>query len=400
MIESRWFILAVLFIARFALGYQFQSAGSVAPFLVHELSVDYAAIGLLVGVFLLPGVVLALPSGYLSRNFGDKSAVASGMALMAVGGVLSGATDSYDVLFAGRVVSGIGGAILVVVMSKMLVDWFANKELFFSMAVFIIGWPVGIAAGQATQSGLANVTSWHMVFLSSAALVALAMVLVLLVYRTPIELRQSVAGGRSKLTGAEMTVICLAGMAWMVLNGAYLIILSFGPAHLMELGLPVAQANSVVSVMSWVMVFALPLGGYVASRYNAPNLVMIVGLAVGIVFCGAIPFLPAPILTFALLGIALGLATGVVSSLPAEVLPPPIRAPGFGLYYLWYFVGMPILIPIAGFLRDRTGSVTASLIYATALLACSLVLLALFRLAQARWLDRQYAGNATAGRVF
>jgi MFS family permease len=399
MIESRWLILAVLFIARFALGYQFQSAGSVAPFLVHDLSVDYAAIGLLVGVFLLPGVVISLPSGYLSRNLGDKSAVATGMALLAVGGVLSGATDSYNVLFAGRVVSGIGGAILVVVMSKMLVDWFASKELFFSMAVFIIGWPVGIAAGQATQSELANVTSWHMVFLSSAALVALAMVLVLLFYRTPIELRQSTAGGNSRLTAAEATVICLAGMAWMFLNGAYLIMLSFGPAHLMELGVTVTQANSIVSVMSWVMVFALPLGGYVAGRYNAPNLVMIVGLAVSVILCGAIPFLPSPILTFGLFGTALGFATAVVSALPAEVLPPRIRAPGFGLYYLWYFVGMPILIPIAGFLRDRTGSVTASLIYATGLLVCCLLLLGLFRFTQSRWLDRQYAGDAAAGRV-
>ncbi|MEA2872978.1 MAG: hypothetical protein QOH67_2954, partial [Hyphomicrobiales bacterium] len=36
MLESRWFILAVLFAARFALGYQFQSAGSVAPFLIRD----------------------------------------------------------------------------------------------------------------------------------------------------------------------------------------------------------------------------------------------------------------------------------------------------------------------------------------------------------------------------
>ena len=34
-------ILVVLFIARFALGYQFQSAGSLAPFLIQDLAIDY-----------------------------------------------------------------------------------------------------------------------------------------------------------------------------------------------------------------------------------------------------------------------------------------------------------------------------------------------------------------------
>ena len=55
------------------------------------------------------------------------------------------------VILTGRVLAGIGGAILIVLMSKMITDWFAGKELFLGMAIFIIGWPVGIAAGQATQ---------------------------------------------------------------------------------------------------------------------------------------------------------------------------------------------------------------------------------------------------------
>ena len=37
MLASRWLMLAVLFAARFVLGYQFQSAGSVAPLLIRDL---------------------------------------------------------------------------------------------------------------------------------------------------------------------------------------------------------------------------------------------------------------------------------------------------------------------------------------------------------------------------
>jgi len=75
MLESRWLILAALFIARFALGYQFQSAGSVAPFLIKQLDIDYAQVGSLIGAFMLPGVAISVPSGFLNRRFGDKNIV-------------------------------------------------------------------------------------------------------------------------------------------------------------------------------------------------------------------------------------------------------------------------------------------------------------------------------------
>ena len=88
MLESRWFILAVLFAARFALGYQFQSAGSVAPFLIRDFGIGYTQVGLLVGGFILPGIAISLPSGFLGRRFGDKSVVTFGMALMVIGGVV------------------------------------------------------------------------------------------------------------------------------------------------------------------------------------------------------------------------------------------------------------------------------------------------------------------------
>jgi MFS family permease len=152
MLESRWLILAVLFIARFALGYQFQSAGSVAPFLRRDLDIDYAEIGLLIGAFILPGVAISIPSGFMAQRFGDKNVVVAGMVLMIIGAVVAGTGQAYAMLLAGRLLSGAGGAVLVVVMLKMIIDWFAERELFFGMAVFIIGWPIGIAAAQATQS--------------------------------------------------------------------------------------------------------------------------------------------------------------------------------------------------------------------------------------------------------
>jgi MFS family permease len=384
MLESRWLILAVLFTARFALGYQFQSAGSLAPFLRRDLGIDYVEVGLLIGAFMLPGVAISVPSGFLTRRFGDKNVVVAGMVLMIVGGLPTGAGQAYAVLLAGRLLSGTGGAVLVVVMLKMIIDWFVERELFFGMAVFIIGWPVGIAAAQATQSRWAELRPWQDVFFATAALVAVALVLMLLFYRLPPGARPSSDVARRRLTRWEIAMTCLSGVIWMFLNAAYLAILSFAPSKLIEAGMSIPEADTVVSVMSWVFIVALPLGGYCANRFEAPDAVMVSGLIASILLGAYLPFSPSPLLSFALFGFALALATPVVAALPARVLAPEVRGPGFGIYYLWYFGGMPVLIALAGLLRDGTGSATASLEFAVAMLVLCLPLLGVFRFAQAR----------------
>src|SRR5262245_57234139 len=83
----RWRILAALTLARTSMGFQFQSVATVAPFLTSELGIDKSQLGWLVGLYLLPGVVIALPGGLLGARFGDKRVALTGLVLMAGGGL-------------------------------------------------------------------------------------------------------------------------------------------------------------------------------------------------------------------------------------------------------------------------------------------------------------------------
>jgi len=47
--SRRWLILGVLFMARTAMGFQYQTIGSAAPFLIKDLQIDFAEIGSLIG---------------------------------------------------------------------------------------------------------------------------------------------------------------------------------------------------------------------------------------------------------------------------------------------------------------------------------------------------------------
>ena len=47
------------------------------------LAIDFASLGALIGLYMLPGVVIALPGGMLGQRFGAKRVVLVGLALMA-----------------------------------------------------------------------------------------------------------------------------------------------------------------------------------------------------------------------------------------------------------------------------------------------------------------------------
>ena len=101
---NRWVILFVLSLIRLSFGYQFQSMAALAPMVAHELGLDQAQAGALIGLYWAPGVLVALPGGWLGSRFGDKPMVLAGGLLTVVGGLICAVGESYGALAAGRLI--------------------------------------------------------------------------------------------------------------------------------------------------------------------------------------------------------------------------------------------------------------------------------------------------------
>jgi predicted MFS family arabinose efflux permease len=143
-VNNRWLVLAVLFLARTAMGFQFQSVASLSSFVITDLGIDYTQLGLLIGFYLLPGIVIAYPSGLLGRRFGDKQGAMLGMTLMVIGGVLTGTSHDYEIFLLGRLIGGTGAVLLNVLLMKMATDWFVGREIGTALALLVSSWPIGI----------------------------------------------------------------------------------------------------------------------------------------------------------------------------------------------------------------------------------------------------------------
>src|SRR6266496_6452020 len=177
LLGNRWFALGLILLARISIALQFQSIAPVAPLLIADLALSYAELGLLIGLYLLPGTVLALPGGLLGERFGNRRVALWGLALMVGGGLVTAASHSLWPARAGRLLSGAGGVLLNLILAKMTAEWFAGKEISTAMSIMLISWPFGIGLGATVFGAVGATSSWRLVQHLAAALAAGAFVL-------------------------------------------------------------------------------------------------------------------------------------------------------------------------------------------------------------------------------
>ncbi len=324
--RNRWGILAVLFAVRATMAFQFQSVAAVAPLLSSELGVSIADIGVLIGLYFAPGVALALPGGAVGQRFGDKATVLGALLLMLAGSVAMAFAASWSIQIAGRLVAGVGGVILSVQLTKMLTDWFAGKEIATATAIFVNSWPAGVAISLLLMPLIGTAYGVGAVHLSVAAFSGCAIVLLAIAYRSPAD--AAVASTTSLRLDRHA-----AGLIWGLFNVGFAVIFSFGPSLLVERGWSIAAARSAISIVLWLAVVSVPLGGFVADRTKRPELVLVAGCILLAVLMVALPRSSSVVSIVVALGLISGQPAGPIMSLPARVPRPGTRAIGMGLFF-------------------------------------------------------------------
>lgn len=367
----RWRALMVLTAARTTMGIQFQSVVSMYPALAGEVSLGYGELGVLVGLYFLPGAFIALPAGAAGRRFGDKRIVLLGLSLMAIGAALMAFASSVALMGTGRLVSGVGAVLLNVAMSKMITDWFAGKEIALAMAIFVNSFPIGIGLALLAYGWSLADLSWRDGMLACALVVAGAFLLVLFAGAKHQNDRATPTGTPApdgQLGRRELLLVCLAGAIWGLYNGGFAVMISFAPNALQSAGATVAQAATLVAIATWGVVLSIQAGGLLAQRWATASTLMMAGLggwAGCLLVAAAFPSLAAAAIVIA--GLIMGVPVGAILALPARVLKPSQRGIGMGVFYVWLYLGHGLLPPAAGWLQDRASTPSAALLIVAAI---------------------------------
>jgi MFS family permease len=293
-------------------------------------------------------------------------------------------SSAWTLQVAGRLVSGAGGVLLTVQMTKMVTDWFAGREIATAMAIFINSWPVGLGLSLLMLPVIGTTFGVTGAYVAVAALIGSSFLLLLVGYRSP-RSASGTAAKAERLDRRTTLSLIVAGMIWGLYSLGPATIFSFGPTLLVERGWSIAAAGSTISIVLWVSIPFVPLAGYLADRLERSDAIFIGGgclvfaaLIAALAHSDAVPFVIVALAVF------IGLPAGSIMSLPPRVLAPATRAIGMGVFFTIYYIAMMLGPMIGGAFAKWTGSSAAALDFAALVLALCPLLLWVFNAVAAR----------------
>jgi len=362
---------------------QFQSIPPISTLLAEELGFNFTQIGLLIGLWMFPGVFIALPGGLLGQRFGDKKVVITGLCLQVVGALVFAIANAFPMAFAGRLLGGVGAVMFNVQLTKI-----AKKEISTSMGILMTAWPFGIALALFTLGYVATIWNWRTAIYLTAGYSFLSLLLVALLYQEQPTTEPKLFTTHSPLwmiSRWELIMIVSAGLVWALPNAGFIVLMGFMPAYLISYGIEVAKAGMLVSLASWITIGSIPLGGWLTDRTGRINVFIIGGVLLNAMFIFLLPLGASVLACVLFIGLTMGGWPGAIMALPNQVLSSQGRSTGFGVFYMVFYGIMAVLAPVAGWLRDFTGEATSSVLFGGVLMAMTVVALTVFRILQRRW---------------
>jgi MFS family permease len=318
----------VLAVIAFVVALGFGIVAPAIPLFARSFGVGTTAVGLAVSAFAFFRFVSAFGGGRLVERFGERTVLASGLAIVAVATGLAGLAGNYPLFLMLRAFGGIGSAMFTVSALSLLLRVAPPSHRGRAAATWQGGFILGGIAGPAAGGLLAELSPRLPFFLYAASLLvagAVAMVLLRPSATTPASARVSVGqdlapdpvGLRAALRTRAYIAALVAnlGIGWMLFGVRN----SLVPLYVTEeLGRTVAWAGAGLLAGSAAQALGLLRSGRLADTWGRrPTLVLGAAIATA---STAVLTLPPALWIFLLSMAAFGLAASFLASVPAALV--------------------------------------------------------------------------------
>ena len=376
---SRWWILCLVHVSVLAFALNLQMIPPLLPRLIPEYGLSHTGAGVLMGLFTLPGIFLAIPGGKAADIIGPRNVALWSLALLTTGSFLMIPVHP-GFLYIGRLCSGIGGAVLVVVAPQIIARSFQDKELGLAMGFFNTAVPLGTILAFNLLGYFGSRFGIPVVFMATASFTFISLTAFFLTYAEP----RPVTAVKTQSVKTEVFSglgkgIWMISLVWVLFNISILAYFTFAIDHFTGGGMEGSTARFLTSLPMVLSIFLTPVAGLIMHRY---------GLRWSLVFAGcllssvAIYFVFAPhnimtIILSILIGAGISIVPPAVFTLAGELVPTSRAGTGFGLLSTIFNLGVFFGIPLIGRARDLTLSYQTSFILMSLFMGLGAVLAAL-----------------------
>jgi len=345
----------------------------ITPRFVEErLAGDTLAVGIVFASFAIASLALRPIVGWSSDRFGRRPLLIGGALLTVAGMVLHLFADSLGVLVVARSLLGAGEGFFLVAALAAASDLAPPARRGEALSFLSLSLYLGIAIGPLIGEAIIGIGDFTLVWLVTACIAAIAVVLSLLTPETaPRVLAHDTLRPRSPLihpAGLFPGIIILAGMWGMAGFFAFL------PGYTPTIGL--SGASMPFLIYALIVIGLRIVGARIPDRFGARR-VGSVALALSAAGLALMGFVPTPLGLFA--GTAV-FATGIAFTMPALVLLAVSRAPAeergavVGTAAVFLDVAFGLAPLVLGVMAGRTGAGPTFLLSAAIAAAGSLVL--------------------------
>jgi EmrB/QacA subfamily drug resistance transporter len=156
--------LITITLASFLTPFTLSSVNVALPAIGNEFEVDAITLNWIATAFLLSSAMFLVPFGRLADIKGRKRVFVTGMTVFTAGSLLSGISNSAEMLISFRVLQGIGGAMIFATGIAILTSVFPIKERGKVLGINVASVYIGLSLGPFFGGILTQNFGWRSVF--------------------------------------------------------------------------------------------------------------------------------------------------------------------------------------------------------------------------------------------
>jgi MFS family permease len=314
------------------------SMGVLAPDFMREIGFGPEELGLLTGAFFFVFASVQLPGGYVLDRFGPRAIYTACLAFAASGCLVFALGDSVLVLLAGRVLMGLGCALIMISGFVLLSRWFESERFPQVSSTLISVSHTGTLIATLPLAAAAVWIGWRWAFLAIGGFVLVLIIVALRHVRDMPPGRTPPASGRETLIDglkafraiySSRAIILVMAVSLVVYpTVAAVVVLWSGPYLAHVYGLDAVARGNVVFIMALAGMVSPITYGWLSMRIGIRRVVFI-GLGIGALTAAALAALEKPGLeTTTLLLVIFGTCSGFGVQLAgvARLFFPPTMA--------------------------------------------------------------------------
>ena len=342
-----------------------------------SLNLNAADLGMLASAFTCAYAAMQIPAGILADTWGSRKSVSASLILAAAGTLLFACAHSLAAAAAGRLLTGLGIAVIAVPMMKLTAVWFPPSRFGSLTAISFTMGGLGFFAATMPMAGACSAFGWRFTYHVIAALtIACAFGAWVIVRDAPQNGQDGMDSASQKSLPSMLHDILGSRQAWLLggwyfcLGGIYFAFTGLWAGQLLinGLGKSIQEAGSILALPACAIMTA-PIFTWAAGK--AGNRIMLIALSASTLIFSLPLALGFPKVSslataacFSLLSISAMGGAAIVFTAVKELFPVSHAGTATGFINIFPFLGGAFLQHAIGFATDLSLSAGHSPVHA------------------------------------